>query len=194
MKRWKQSLEELKDIRVLVCCGMLAALALALSLVASIDLGPYVRIGFSSVPNRVVDDLFGPVVGMIFGAILDILKLIIKPTGPYFPGFTLTAMMGSVIFGGILYRRKLTITRVLVAQLLLKVICNVCMNSLWLKLLYGQALLALLPSRLLSNAIMLPIDTLICYLVLRLLRPRISRLLGWKLPGTDTQEPQAKSE
>ena len=185
IRRWKLSAAEVKDIRVLVFCGLMAALALALSLLATLDLGPYIRVGFSSVPNRVVDDLFGPVVGMIFGAILDILKLMVKPTGPYFPGFTLTAVMGSIIFGSVMYRRKLTIWRVLLAEVLLKVICNLILNSLWLKIMYGQALLALLPGRLISNGIMLPIDTAICFLVLRLVRPAAIRLFGWKQPETN---------
>ena len=185
MKKWKQSLEELKDIKVVVFCGMMAALAVALSLVATVNIGQYIRVGFSGLPNRVVDDLFGPSVGVVFGAALDILKYIIKPTGPYFPGFTLTSAMGSVIFGSILYRRKLTIQRVLMAEILIKVVCNIILNSIWLKLLYGQALLALLPGRLLSNAVMLPIDTALCYAVLRFVRPAAVRIFKWERRNQD---------
>ena len=43
--------------------------------------------------------LFGPVVGGIMGGIGDILKFLIKPTGPYFFGYTLNAMLGPVIYG-----------------------------------------------------------------------------------------------
>ena len=54
----------------LAACAMFAALAMILNQVASIDIGPYVRIGFSGIPNRLVDYLFGPVTGCLFSGIL----------------------------------------------------------------------------------------------------------------------------
>ena len=56
-----QSAKELKAVTTLAACAMFAALAMILNQVASIDIGPYVRIGFSGIPNRLVDYLFGPV-------------------------------------------------------------------------------------------------------------------------------------
>ena len=42
-----QSAGELKKVRVLTLCALFAAMAVALELVASIDIGPYISIGFS---------------------------------------------------------------------------------------------------------------------------------------------------
>ena len=42
-----QSAKELKAVTTLAACAMFAALAMILNQVASIDIGPYVRIGFS---------------------------------------------------------------------------------------------------------------------------------------------------
>lgn len=165
----RSSLKELKKIRVLTCCGMMAALAIALNYTASIDIGQYIRIGFSGIPNQIVAYLFGPAVGMIFGAVLDILKFLIKPTGPFFPGFTLSAALGGLIYGLICYRKKLSIWRVLTAQVLVKVFVNIGLNTLWLKILYDKAVLAILPGRILSNAIMLPIDTFIMFMILKMI-------------------------
>ena len=61
-----QSAKELKAVTTLAACAMFAALAMILNQVASIDIGPYVRIGFSGIPNRLVDYLFGPVTGCLF--------------------------------------------------------------------------------------------------------------------------------
>ena len=41
-----QSAKELKAVTTLAACAMFAALAMILNQVASIDIGPYVRIGF----------------------------------------------------------------------------------------------------------------------------------------------------
>ena len=43
--------------------------------------------------------LFGPGVGGAVGALSDILGYAVRPTGPYFPGFTVTAALSGVIFG-----------------------------------------------------------------------------------------------
>lgn len=161
---YTQSSQEIRQPRTIASCAMLAAVAIVLGYF-SIELGNYLKIGFSSIPNRLVDYLFGPVVGIYFGGFLDILKYIIKPTGTFFPGFTFDAMLAGMICGSILYGRKLTIWRVLLAKLLVLMICNVFFNTLWISLLYGKAFMVLLPARLLKNLVMWPIDSFILYLV-----------------------------
>lgn len=178
LSTWRSSLAEFKNLRVMVLCGVLAALAIVLGYTTSIEIGPYIRIGFSGIPNQIVDYLFGPAIGSIFGAALDILKYLVKPTGPFFPGFTISAAAGGLIYGYAFYRKKVTWLRVIAAQTLIKVFVNIGLNSLWLKLLYDRAFFALLPARILSNAIMLPVDTVICYFVLKLVEKFRSRLLG----------------
>ena len=75
---YQQSLQELCHTKTVVLCGLLAALAIVLSMVASIQLGPYIKIGFSGLPNRIVEFLFGPAVGCLFGGALDLLKYVLK--------------------------------------------------------------------------------------------------------------------
>ncbi|MDO4648012.1 MAG: folate family ECF transporter S component [Eubacteriales bacterium] len=173
----KSSLHELSSTRNLVICGMMAALAVVLGYVASIDLGPYIRIGFSGLPNRLVEFLFGPVVGCFFGGALDILKFLVKPTGTFFPGFTFNAMLAGVIYGFILYKKPVSIPRILAAEFLVKLIVNCGLNTLWISVLYGKGFFVLLPARLLKNAIMLPIDSAIIFLMLTL-AVRLSKELG----------------
>lgn len=164
---WMRSLGEFKRLNVVVFCGMMCALAMALNMVASVSVGPYVRIGFSGIPNQVVAFLFGPAVGGIFGAALDVIKYLIKPDGAFFPGFTVSAALGGIIYGAFLYRNKPSVKRVFAAQLCVKLFVNIFLNTLWLKMLYGQAFMALLPARAISNAVMLPIDTAIMFMVLQ---------------------------
>ncbi len=157
------SIKEFKITRNMVICGFMAALAVVLGYVASIDIGPYIRIGFSGIPNRIVEFLFGPVIGCIFGGTLDILKFIIKPTGPFFFGFTFDAMLAGVIYGSFLYKKPVKLWRVFVAELLAKIIVNCFFNTLWISMLYGKGFIAILPARVIKNAVMLPIDTQIVY-------------------------------
>ena len=172
---WVRSLSEFKRLRVVTFCGMMCAVAIVLNMVASINVGPYIRIGFSGLPNQVVAYLFGPAVGGIFGAALDIIKYLIKPSGAFFPGFTVSAALGGIIYGAFLYKQKVTVARVLAAQLLVKVFVNLFLNTLWLNMLYGKGFLAILPGRVVSNAVMLPIDTAIMFFMLGAVERTIKR-------------------
>lgn len=168
------SLLELKSTRNVVLCGLLAALAIVLGMVASISIGPYIRIGFSGLPNRIVDFLFGPVVGCIFGGALDILKYFLKPEGPFFFGFTFNAMLSGVIYGSILYKKPVSLKRIICAEFLVKIVINCLLNTLWLSMLYGQGFLAIMPMRVLKNAIMLPIDCAILFFTLTYARKLVA--------------------
>ena len=161
-------MRELASPKNLALCGVMGALSMVLGIVASIQIGPYIKIGFSGLPNRIVECLFGPVIGCIFGGTMDILKFIAKPDGPFFFGFTFDAMLAGVLYGSILYKKPVTIPRVFVAELAAKVIVNCGFNTLWISVLYGKGFLAILPMRLLKNAIMLPIDTIITFAMLTL--------------------------
>ena len=180
MKKIKQlfsdSLHEFTVTKNLVLCGLMAALAIVLSIVASISIGPYVKIGFSGLPNRIVEFLFGPVVGCIFGGALDLLKFMIKPDGPFFFGFTFNVMLAGLIYGCLLYHKPLSIKRIVIAEFLVKLIVNCGLNTLWISMLYGKAFFVLLPMRLLKNVIMLPIDSAIVFFALSLTKQTVGKL------------------
>lgn len=170
------SFQELFVTRNMVLCGFMAALAVGLSMTASIEVGPYIRIGFSGIPNRIVEFLFGPVTGCLFGGALDILKYMLKPTGPFFFGFTFNAMLAGLIYGSILYKKPVSIRRIAAAELLVKIIVNCFFNTLWISMLYGKGFFVLLPARLLKNAIMLPIDSAILYVSFAYVKKLIVRV------------------
>ena len=74
-----------------------------------------------------------------------------------------------------MYRRKRAIARVFAAQLTVKVFVNLLLNTMWLNMLYGQGFMAILPGRVVSNAVMLPIDTAIMFLMLQAVDRTIRR-------------------
>ena len=161
------SIAQLKETKVLAICGLMGALAIILGQVATIKFGQYVRIGFSGLPNQIVDYLFGPWIGAIFGGTMDVVKWFISGDGDFFPGFTITAMLGAFIYGLFIYNKPVRLWRVIAAQAAVKIVCNIFLNTLWLNMLYGQAIAAILPARIVSNAVMLPIDTFIMYMMLQ---------------------------
>ncbi len=161
-----QSCEEMRKPRTVTACAMFAAVALVLGYF-TISVGNFVKIGFSGIPNVLVGCLFGPVAGGCFGGLMDILKYIANPTGAFFPGFTVNAILGGVIYGCFCYRSPVTPRRILMTKLLVVLLCNVLLNTLWLSVLYGQAFAVLVPARLMKNLIMWPVDSLIVYSIAR---------------------------
>ena len=160
MRKFKESLKEFQNIKVLCAIGMLGALSIIINNF-SIQIGDFLKIGFASECNVLVDCLFGPAAGAIFGAGMDILKFLIKPTGPFFWGWTFSAALAGVIIGFGLYRKKVTFLRVFIVRLINSLVINVILGTYWLDVMYGKGFIALLPGRLFKNVAMVPIETII---------------------------------
>ena len=161
---YQASFQELKHVKTLTTAAMLMAVSVVLGYF-TIEAGPYLKIGFGGVVNQFVYYLFGPVAGAVYGGVLDLVKYVVKPTGAFFPGFTLNAMLGGVLYGTILYRKLLTFRRALWADLVVALICNIFLNTLWLSMMSGKAMMVLLPMRVLKNLIKWPVDAALFYLI-----------------------------
>ncbi|MEG0987912.1 MAG: folate family ECF transporter S component [Clostridium sp.] len=161
---YRDSYRELKNVRTITTAAMFLAISVVLGYF-TIEAGPYLKIGFGTVANQFVYYLFGPVVGGLYGGVLDLVKYIVKPTGGFFPGFTFNAILAGIIYGTLLYHRPLTFKRVLGVHFIVIMVCNVCLNTLWLSMLSGKAIMVLIPVRLVKNLIMWPVDTAIFYLI-----------------------------
>ena len=201
------SAKELKSTRNLVLCAMMAALAIVLGYTTSFYITPTIKVGFSGLPNRLVDFMFGPVVGCLFGGIMDVVKFLIKPDGGFFFGYTLTPMVSGLIYGLFYYRLQIkrpeneaelsgkakikswivvntkTIILILIANVLVKVICNIGLNTLWTSMMTGKAWLALLPARLIKNLIQIPTDTVVHFLLFKV----FCQLKRYVLPENSTR-------
>ena len=181
IKLWEESVNELRKTRVMVFCSLMAVIAIVISYTTTIEIGPYIRIGFSGLPNRIIDYLFGPFIGGIFGGTLDVLKYLVRPSGPFFFGFTFNAILSGTIYGILLYNKPIKIWRAVAAEVLVKTIVNCGLNTLWLSMLYGKAFTVLLPARVIKNLVMLPIDTIILLALLTYAEKTIKPMvISWK--------------
>lgn len=81
----------------------------------------------------------------------------------FFPGWTVGAMTAGVLYGCFFYKRKLTIVRVLAAELCVSVVCNMILGTLWLDMMYGKGFFVLLPMRVIKNLVMWPVNSFLFY-------------------------------
>lgn len=165
IEKFKSSAMELKSTKNLTTIAMLIAVAIILGFFATIQIGDFLKIGFSFVPNELTSMLFGPVAGGIMSGLADILKLMVKPTGSFFPGFTVSAILSGMIYGSILYKEKITIKRIIVAKVIVTIFINSLLNTYWLSLMLGKGFMVLLSARALKQVVMLPIEVFIFYIV-----------------------------
>lgn len=164
------SASSLRRTYTLALTGVLIAMQLALSSVA-VYVTADMRITFGFLTIAATATLFGPVVAGVHGALADILAYFLFPAGgAYFPGYTLTALLAGLLYGLFFYRRKVRLWHVLVAQLVVDLLCHVLLNTLWRSMTGGSAMMALLPVRLLKNALCYPVNCALLYFLHRLLR------------------------
>lgn len=159
--RFGESLHALSKTRTITTVGLLLSIQMVLSSYGVIEVTDSLKISLAHLALAPTAILFGPVAAGLQGALSDILGFILKPTGPYFPGFTLTAGLLGVIYGIALYKTKRTVWHVIAARTAVCLLLNITLNTVFLTMLYGPSRLATLPLRIVKNLIQLPIDCLL---------------------------------
>ena len=175
--RLKRSVAGYKEIRTLTMSGLLIALNVVLNMF-SVPITPQLRISFGFIATAVIAMFFGAAVAVPAAAACDVLGWLIHPTGPYFYGFTLTAMLNALICSVILHEEykmqdqmyetkrpargwtRLTLLS-LFSRILVNGLSNTLLNTFWLSQLYGKTMEALLPARALKNLIMTVPETVL---------------------------------
>ncbi len=170
------SFNELKKLNTLTICAMLIAISIILGYF-TINIGGIAKVGFSAIPATLAAYLFGPVVGAVYGATADVVKYLIKPDGTFYIFFTINAVIAGFIRGSILYKKELNIIRIIIAELIITILCNLILNTYFISLLQGKAFIALLPIRILKNTISLPSNVLVFYIVAKIVNPIKANIL-----------------
>ena len=108
---------------------------------------------------------YGPWWAALVSALGDLLGSVLFPTGAYFPGFTLTAALTGLIFGLVLYKRPAGLARAALAAALNCVLVSYLANSALIAFISGAAYTALLATRAVQLAVMLPVQCAVIYLL-----------------------------
>ena len=153
--------------------GLLMAMDLILSNFFKIQT-PINRISFGFLPSALIGSLFGPLIGGIAGVLTDLVGIFLFSSGtPFFPGFTLSALLGSMMYGFFLHRKEIKLHHVVTVVLLNTLFVNLFLNTLWIRMLQGEAWRVLLPIRILQNVVVAPIRIALIYFVLN--QPSLKR-------------------
>lgn len=173
---WQKASKEMRNVRSLTGAALLAALSPVLDLL-TITVNQFLEISFTSLTHAMTGFLYGPVVAAVAGGMADIIKYLLKPTGAFFPGFTLNEILTGFIYGIIFYKKDVKLSRVIIARLVVTVGINLTLTPLWLSFMYGNAYKFMVPARLIKNMVMLPIDIFILYNLLKFADKNIRKRL-----------------
>ena len=167
LRKFPESAHTLRRTQTLTTVGLFLAIQMVLSSYGTIQVNDSLKISLAHLALAPTAMLFGPVAAAIQGAMSDILAFLLKPTGPYFPGFTISAALGGVIYGLFLFESDRKLWQIVLARAVIMVLVNIMLNTLFLTMLYGPSQAALLPVRALKNAMQFPIDCLLLTAVCR---------------------------
>jgi ECF transporter S component (folate family) len=140
--------------------GFMIALSVVLSKLISINIS-FLRIGFGFLPIAILAIMYGPVWAGAGYALADLIGAFLFPTGPFNPGFTLSAALTGIIFGLVLYKKKVTFVRALAASALVALIVNLLINTYWLTFILGKGYTVLLASRAVKELVSIPVMALL---------------------------------
>ena len=157
----------------IVIAGLMAAISIILTRFFSIMvLGDTLRLSFGDMPIELAGILLGPIVGALTGIVADLAGFMMRSTGGFFPGFTLSAALTGLIPGLIFWGNKdrYPLWKVIVAIVAVNLIVCLGLNTLWLTIMYKKGFMILLPSRIIARAIIAPIDIAVIYLLLQKIR------------------------
>lgn len=160
----------------IILTSVLLAMQIILSRFLSIKT-PIVKISFAFVPTMLCATWLGPKWTVLLNVLGDVIGATLFPTGPYFVGYTISTAIAGLIYGLLLYKKKsdsfsdkIFIFRVIIAILLVNLIVNLGLNTLWTSITSGKAFQAILVTRLIKQLIMIPINVAIITFIEKILR------------------------
>ena len=172
---WKAAVADLYSTRNLVFAALMVAMARVLALIPSIPIA-HTKLSFSFPARAMCALVCGPVAGMTYGFVEDILGFILQPTGEFFFGYTISTMAGMLVYALCFYRRRVTGVRIVVANVLVNIFVNAMMGSLWTMMIRGGGYFGWFVPSLIKNLITIVPKSLVLYFFFQAMLPILGRI------------------
>ena len=167
---WKAAQKQLHHLPSLVLAALFVALRVAISTVR-VPVAVNLNIMFSFLVASGGSMICGPILGVMSGFVSDVLGYLCHPDGAFFIGYTISEMLGALVYALFLYRARISVVRIFLCRSIVNVFINVGLGCLWSQMLYGKGYLYYLAKSIVKNAIMLPIEVVMMIVVLQAIIP-----------------------
>ena len=135
LEYWREAKREFQNPRTLVFASLIIAIRVIVKMF-KIPLAAGLSMTFDCYVNALGSIVYGPIVAFFVGAISDTIGCMLFPSGPYFFPFIFVEISSSVIFALFLWRRKISVGRVLCSKFTINLFCNIFLTSVFMKWMY----------------------------------------------------------
>lgn len=166
-------------IRKIILTSLLLASTVIINRFLSINTG-ILSIGFTFVPLMLSAIILGTRKSMLIATLADLIGALLFPFGSFFIGYTISAMLTGLVYGLLLYQKgefivsKKFILRLIIATLIVTILINGCLNTLWIILTVKSASVAIIPTRIIKQLIMIPVMILTMISLTKILQKEIN--------------------
>lgn len=172
---WRGAAAKFGSARMLAVCAMFIALRVAIGALF-IPVGENLRIYFTYAVTALGASIYGPLMALAEGFVSDVLGYFIAPSGGFFPGYTLSAMLGSVTYALFFYQQKQSLARIFLCRMTVNIVVNILIGSVWSAVLYGKGYIYYVSKSIVKNIVLLPVEALVMYTVFRTMNPLLKRM------------------
>ncbi len=172
---WNDARKDFASLKMLVSAALLVAMTRALSLIPAIPMGS-TKFTFGFLARALCALVGGPVVGLAFGFVEDILGFLLHPTGDFFIGYTISTMAGLFFYAVCFYRAKITVWRIVLANVLVNYLVNALMGSLWSTIVRHGTYWGWFAESVVKNTVTLPLKVVMLYIMFQALLPILQRM------------------
>ncbi|MGX7108185.1 folate family ECF transporter S component [Facklamia miroungae] len=158
----------------LTTMALLLAFRIMLAYIPAFRIGEIAQIGVGFIGTAISSAIIGPWWAIVLSMANDIITALLNGYSFFF-GYTLSAGLAGFIYGWFLWRKELNWKNILISVLLVTLIVNLGLGSLWIRMMQGKAWAAFMPIRIAKNAVSFPLNTIILVIILQL--PVIKRLI-----------------
>lgn len=164
---------------------ILTALLLASSIVIKRFLSinsTILSISWTFVPLMLSGMILGYKNTLLIAILEDLIGALLFPFGSYFIGYTISAALCGLVYGLLLYQKddfrvsKKFIIRLIIAILIVTILINGCLNTYWIILTSQKASVAIIPTRIIKQLIMIPVMFLTMFGLSKALEKEIRKI------------------
>ena len=174
---WKEAAGEVKKPRILAVTALFIGLDIIIGMFyIPMPFGDNLRVYFGYFTNSMCCMVCGPVMALIFGFVRDILGFLANPSGGFFFGYTLSAMLGSLVYALFFYRARITVVRILCCKLIINMCVNILLGSLWSAILFSKGYYFYMVSSTVKNLMLLPVEVILLVLFYQVTLPILVKM------------------
>ena len=172
---WREANLAMRCLKLLVFAALMVAVTRALSLIPGIPIW-HTKFTWGFLARSVCALVCGPVLGLAFGFVEDILGFVLQPVGDFFPGYTLSTMAGVLVYALFFFRQRITVVKLVLANVIVNLLVNALMGSVWSTMVQGGVYWGWFFSSLTKNLITILPKAAALYVLFQALLPILQRM------------------